>query len=125
MSLGPTGPVGSAAVLLKSTAAPLGSVDLKRTQTLEEEVESQLVNACLDLRWMERREALERLLHALSWWLDVRGHPVAALTASGVERDLSLHASAEKDLEKIFEHTDTIDVEDLLGTWDEMTAKQK
>lgn len=85
-----------------------------------EDVEKELKDACADLAWRNKKDALDRLLSVLSWWLDVKGEHPAALTVSAFRNEVDIETQAASVLEGILAETDSISVEDLLATWKKM-----
>ena len=84
---------------------------------VNEEAEKGLVSACEDLRWRDRQDGMERMLCALSWWLDTKEQNSASLTIAGVQREFEFNREATSVLEHILKETDAISAEDLLEQW--------
>lgn len=97
-------------------------VMLLRSVSVAEKVsaEKELISACLDMRWREKQDGMERLLMCLSWWLDTKGENPAALVISGVKNDFAFNRHALEALEHVLSHTDSAEVGDLLKEWDRL-----
>jgi len=88
-------------------------------------VEKEFIGACLDMQWRDPQEGMERLLGALSWWLDTKGENPAALAISALRNDFEFNTSAAKALEHVFQSTDRVSVEDLLEEWTRLQEKDE
>ncbi len=84
---------------------------------MSEDAQKALVGAAEDLRWRDRQDGMERLLGALSWWLDTERQNAAALTISGIQREFEFNREATSVLEHVLSETDCVSAEDLLDEW--------
>jgi hypothetical protein len=89
------------------------------------DVEKELVSACLDMRWRDRQDGMERLLVALSWWLDTKGENPAALVISGIKNDFEFNRHATQALEHALNTTDSADLTELLLEWDRLRMVER
>ncbi len=101
-----------------AVAIPMGSVSAMKMTTAEQE----LIEACKELQWRDREDAVDRLLSTLSWWLDTKDENSAALVVSGLKAEIHVSRESTRRLEKVMLATASTSVDDLIKRWDEMEA---
>ena len=84
------------------------------------EVEKELKEACADMSWRNKQEGIERLLSALSWWLEAKGADSEALTISAVRNEFQFNNESTDALEHLLNETDCVSVSDLLNRWTQL-----
>lgn len=86
------------------------------------DIEKDLISACADLTWRERKEGIVRLLGRLMWWLEEKGATSESLTVSAIKNEFEIDTEAAETLEHVLSETECVSAEDLLGRWAELVA---
>lgn len=92
---------------------------------MNEEAHKSLVASAEELRWRERQDGMERLLSALSWWLDTQGENSASMTIAGIQREFEFNREATSVLDHVLSSTDSASAEDLLERWTDLEKLER